>query len=280
MLFWMKSIGVNLMNKRMGFTLIELLVVISIIALLMAILMPSLGRARQQARSVACRMNLRQWGVGATGYAHDNRDQINPGYDLAYWVYELKPYMTYGDEKTRKIDDISYCPSATKPRWMPDGSPGKGNGLGPLSAWGKKGGDGYLSGMAGSYSLNAWVYNVTFRDEDGSHQLKKQWGTFLAKGAHSIPLIGGGYHHTRYPEAWDDPPAFEVGAEYHDLGSFAVNRHNGTANWVFLDGGVRSVGLKELWTLPWHREYKADYATRTSRGPIQWPDWMRGFRDY
>jgi hypothetical protein len=43
---------------------------------------------------------------------------------------------------------------------------------------------------------------------------------------------------------------------------------------------VSEVGLKELWTLPWHKEYKADYATRTSRGPIKWPDWMKGFRDY
>jgi prepilin-type N-terminal cleavage/methylation domain-containing protein/prepilin-type processing-associated H-X9-DG protein len=276
----MKSKEVNLTKKRHGFTLIELLVVIAIIALLMGILMPALNRVKEQARKVACQSNLRQWGIGAIGYAHENGDQINPGYDLAYWVYELKPYMTFGDEKTRKKDDVSYCPSASKPRWMPDGSPGPGNGLGSLSAWGKHGGNGYLSGMAGSYAFNAWVYNVTFRGEDEGHQLKKQWGTFLVKGAHEIPLIGDGYNHTAYPEAWDNPPEFEVGAEFVGLGLFAVNRHNGTINMVFLDGGVRSVGLKELWTLPWHKEYKADYATRTSRGPIKWPDWMKGFRDY
>jgi len=267
------------MKKRHAFTLIELLVVISIIAVLMAILMPSLRRAKDQARSVACRMNLRQWGIGAIGYAHDNSDQIKPGYDLAYWAYELKPYMTYGDEKTRKTNDVSFCPSASKPRWMPDGGLGPGNGQGPQSAWGTRGGDGYLSGMAGSYAFNAWVFNVTFRDEDDGHQLKKQWGTFLAKGAHRIPLIGGAYNHTAYPEAWDDPPEYEVGAEYRGVGLFAVNRHSGFINMVFLDGGVRKVGLKELWTLPWHKEYQADYTTRTSRGPIKWPDWMKGFSD-
>ena len=54
-----------------GFTLIELLVVISIIALLMAILMPALNRVREQARTIACRNNLRQYGLAARMYLDD-----------------------------------------------------------------------------------------------------------------------------------------------------------------------------------------------------------------
>jgi len=55
-----------------GFTLIELLVVIAIISLLTAILLPTLSRVRRQARAVACRSNLRQWGVMFYAYTEDN----------------------------------------------------------------------------------------------------------------------------------------------------------------------------------------------------------------
>jgi prepilin-type N-terminal cleavage/methylation domain-containing protein len=51
------------MRKGKGFTLMELLVVIAIIALLMAILLPTLQRVRNQTRAVVCQSNLRQWGT-------------------------------------------------------------------------------------------------------------------------------------------------------------------------------------------------------------------------
>ena len=59
---------------RKAFTLIELLVVISIIALLIAILLPALGRAQDSARQIQCASNLHQWGVALFAYAADNND--------------------------------------------------------------------------------------------------------------------------------------------------------------------------------------------------------------
>jgi prepilin-type N-terminal cleavage/methylation domain-containing protein/prepilin-type processing-associated H-X9-DG protein len=60
------------MSKRIGFTLIELLVVVSIIALLLAILLPSLSEARDHAMKVACAANLRGIGIGHAGYVSEH----------------------------------------------------------------------------------------------------------------------------------------------------------------------------------------------------------------
>ncbi len=61
--------GGPLRRHRPGFSLIEVLVVVAVITLLIAILLPSLARSREQTRTVACRSNLRQWGNAMTMYA-------------------------------------------------------------------------------------------------------------------------------------------------------------------------------------------------------------------
>ena len=75
-----------------AFTLIELLVVIAIIAIIAAMLLPALSRAKAQAQSTKCKSNLRQMGIAFQMYVDDNR--IYPfGLPHPWWYESLLPYQ-------------------------------------------------------------------------------------------------------------------------------------------------------------------------------------------
>jgi prepilin-type N-terminal cleavage/methylation domain-containing protein len=92
------------METRRGFTLIELLVVIAIIAILAAMLLPVLARAKETGRRVSCLNNLKQLALAAQMFVNDNDGYYPPRSDTDRWPNRL--YDNYG-----RSEKLLFCPS-------------------------------------------------------------------------------------------------------------------------------------------------------------------------
>jgi len=148
-----------------------------------------------------------------------------------------------------------------------------------LLAWGKMGENGYPvltwgeAGLYGSYGINSWTHNPpdSLLGAWAPNVPNNYWRKMSAvRNGNNVPVFADCIWDGTGPLHTDRPPD-GPGIQGSSMSVFAIPRHAGRKPVCvsFIDSSVRSVGLKELWGLQWHRQYDTRYgATR------RFPTWM------
>lgn len=225
--------SVNLRSRNNGFTLIELLVVIAIIAMLMGILLPSLNRARRQAKKISCLSNMRQMGVALQAYLIDSENRLPPSscYLSDPNQYWLKILTKYTGEKL-----LFRCPRDEAKNFIDwnfpiDEQPDD-------SRWSSYALNGLLDPRC---SYNRGRYNSIINIRQPGYCI------YVSEA----PSSWTKYDHV-HPETW--------GSLDQAKGQVAWDCHEGTSNYLFVDGHAESLKIEQTWSWPGQCYWYPGYA--------------------
>lgn len=245
-----------------GFTLIELLVVISIVALLIALLLPALSQARQSARTLVCKNQLRQLGIGMHTYAADNQNRIpksirGPASTAwtsagAYsWDLQLRDYLgapalggryapSYTKVRSRVNELEFYCPSYEK---LPDGVPVNGWEF-AKNVTGETYPSLYKNQAIASYEVNMWATSL-YAIEWSSSVHRFQLPQPLAR---LDDMPGSTMLMTELKDGYRNPPRMSQRYIYYNP------NHGGAPPMLFADNHVEQRAFEDVPPAPSRKE--------------------------